>query len=288
MEADPAFTRLLRRSALILVCGSFSGCSSDEGRDPGAMGSGSNGGSSNSSGSGAEGGGSSAPPTCGQACQDYLVAHALNEQIWFLWNQNLAGHPAGMQDKSASCALGGTAHIAGTNSVGSNGIDTAEMMFALDACEHSGMFDSLTFTGEVTMEGSFQSSDNFAALTFDSSSLVVTGVLDYLDDPSVEQTCPVTFAQDGTEDGTLVGQVCGRHFSSETALTPTPGGTGGSGSGGSNGSGGTSGAAGTSGGNDCRCFCPDDSDCTNSTDPNPCGLDADGIPEVCGCPDGCP
>ncbi len=51
------------------------------------------------------------------------------------------------------------------------------------------------------------------------------------------------------------------------------------GAGGSGGSGGT--------GSDCSCFCPNGSDCTNATEPNPCGVDADGIPDACGCPVDC-
>jgi hypothetical protein len=211
----------------------------------------------------------------------------LNNTVWFLWNQLVAGRPSGTKNTAGSCPLGGSVAITGTTSVADNGINTADVVFALEGCTNSNAVMSLTFTGEVTMEGSFRSDTDFMAMTFTSPSLQASGTLDYYDDPEIAETCDVTFAQNGTgESGTLNGRICGRQFNSQTALDPSSG-TGGSGAGGSAGSGGSSGGAAGSAGNGCRCTCPDDSDCTGATVPNPCGVDADGIPEVCGCPIGC-
>ena len=280
---------LVGGSLLMVLAGaelSTSGCSSggDSSGKGAASGSGSRTGSGGSGGSG----GIYIPPTCGQTCQDYLVAHGVNNTVWFLWNQLVAGRPSGTKDATGACPLGGSVHITGITSVSDDGINTADVVFALQGCSNSEAAYSLTFTGEVMMEGSFRSDTNFMAMTFTSSSLEASGTLDYYDDPQIRETCEVTFAQNGTgESGTLVGRICGRQFNSETALDPASG-TGGSGGSGTAGSGGSSsgGASGT-GGNNCRCYCPDDTDCTNATQPNPCGVDADGIPEACGCPVGC-
>lgn len=233
-------------------------------------------------GSGSGGSGATStytPPRCDQTCQDYLVASGLDDTIWFLWNQKLAGHPSGTQDTSGSCPLGGTAHITGTDSVSSNGITTATMTFALAGCAHSASWYDLVFTGSVTMDGSFDGSTNYAAVTFDAPGLTTSGALEYFDNPSVTETCDVAFAQQGIGDGgSLDGRVCGRSFSSATAL--------GAGAGGGSSTGGASGSTGGGTGS-CRCFCPDGSDCTGATQANPCGVDSSGIPNVCGCPVGC-
>ena len=71
-------------------------------------------------------GGSGNPrPTCGQTCQDYLVGLAVNDTVWFLWNQNIAGRPVGNIDVSASCPLGGSAHITGMTSITTSGARNA-------------------------------------------------------------------------------------------------------------------------------------------------------------------
>ena len=269
---------LVRRSLVVMVAAllsSVSGCfsSSDESGYGGASGS----------------GGEYKPPTCGQACQDFVVAYGLNDTIWFLWNQLVAGRPSGVKETTGACPLGGTVRITGMTGVSNNTLNTADLVFELVDCANSDTLYDLSYTGEVSMTGSFDSGTNFAAMAFASSSLEAAGTVRYLDEPPVEETCMTNFAQEGTGDAwRLAGRMCGRSFDSETALDPySQGGGGTGGSGGS--SAGTSGSSGTGGtGNACRCFCPDDSDCTNSTDPNPCGVDADGIPEVCGCPVGCP
>jgi hypothetical protein len=228
------------------------------------------------------------PPTCGQACQDFAVAYGLNDTLWFLWNQLVAGRPSGVEDTTGVCPLGGTVHITGTTGVSDTGISTANLVFDLADCANSDTLYDFSYTGEVTMVGSFQTATDFAAMTYGSVSLEAAGTVSYLDEPAVSESCGTNFAQEGSGDAwRLAGRMCGRPFDSDTALDPYAQGSGGSGgSGGSSaGTSGRSGAGGT--GNDCRCFCPDNSDCTNATEPNPCGLDADGIPEACGCPVGC-
>lgn len=240
-------------------------------------------GASSSTGASSSSGGSGStyvPPKCEQGCQDYLVAWSLDATLWFIWNQKVAGHPSGPQDISSPCPLGGTVHITGSDSATADGTTTTDIQFELDACEYSQKLFDLTFTGTVSMEGSFNGNTGFGAEVFTAPGLMAQGTLHYIDDPVIDQSCDAVMSQDGSgSDSQLSGKMCGRPFD-ESAL----GSQNQSGSGGSS-SGGTGNAAGS--GNNCACVCPNGSDCTNAKMPNPCGVDADGIPEACACPVGC-
>src|SRR5260221_6584748 len=109
------------------------GASSSAGAKSGAGASSSSGGATSSSGGAGQ---TYVPPTCDQGCQDYLVSWALNDTIWFLWNQKLAGRPVGAQDIMGACPLGGTVHITGMDSV-ANGTTTSDIQFELTGCENS-------------------------------------------------------------------------------------------------------------------------------------------------------
>lgn len=216
--------------------------------DDGTAGSG---GSYPSVGGGGAGGSQSVymPPRCGQTCQDYLVGLALDDTLWLLYNQNVAGTPAGANDRSATCPLGGTAHITGTTAVASNGVTTLHLSFDLASCSNSASFFSLAFTGSVSMEGTFESGANkFTAMTFSGASVQMSGSLKFLDDPAIGASCDVAETQqDSTSSQSLDGRVCEREFSSATALMSTTG-SGSSGTGGSSGSGGGGGTLGVGSG----------------------------------------
>ena len=268
---------------LALLTALGASCSSKAGGTDGS-------GASSSYGASSSSGGSStySPPKCDQGCQDFLVGFALDDTLWFLWNQKLAGHPVGVQNISGACPLGGTVHITGMDGV-SSGITTTAIQFALDGCENSNKQYHLTFTGTVTMDGSFDASTNFAAETFSAPGLAVSGGLKWRDQPTIDQACDVSVTQRGTGDSSkLGGSVCGRDFDENSLLAGgTSTGNGGSGQGGSNATTGTASTAGTAG-TDCSCFCPDGRDCTSrGNTSNPCGVDADGIPNACACPVGC-
>jgi hypothetical protein len=206
--------------------------------------------------------------------------------VWFAWGQNIAGRSTGTHDITSNCPLGGTVHITGTTMV-NNGIDVADLTFDFTDCANSESVYSLTFTGSVTMQGSFEATTGYAALSFSSTSLETTGNVDYYDQPTINETCDLACAQDGTGDAwRLNGKLCGRSFNSDTALDT---GTGGSstGSGGSSSGGSSTGGSSTGGSSNCACYCPNGMDCTNATGANPCGVDSNGIPEACGCPVGC-
>jgi len=224
------------------------------------------------------------PPKCDQGCQDYLVAWALDDTIWFLWNQKLAGRPVGAQDISGACPLGGSVHVTGTDSV-ADGTTTTDIVFELDGCEYNDQLFDLTFTGSVSMEGSLNGTAMTTAEVFSATELSVQGSLDWLDDPTIDQSCEVTFSQQGAGDSSeLAGRVCGRSFDESSLQRGNGGGTG---SGQSSAGSSSSGTAGSSSGNDCACTCPNGNDCTGAKMPNPCGVDGDGIPEPCACPIGC-
>ena len=248
--------------------------------------SGANTGSGASSGQGSGGGsaGSSTyvPPSCDEGCQDFIVAWGVTDTIWFLWNQKITGTPVGAKDISGSCPLGGEVHITGTTELSSDQITSlVDLEWDFSACENADEIYDLAFTGIVTMEGTFISNTDFTAMTYSTTSLETGGVVHYYDDPEIDDVCDMNFAQDGSGDAfSISGRRCGRMFSERSLEVDGAGGTS---SGGSGGSGNTGGS-----GNSCMCFCPNGTDCTNATDPNPCGLDADGIPEACGCPVDCP
>ncbi len=270
--------RFTHAPLLVLFTALGASCSSTQSGSDGA-------GASSSYGASSSSGGASTyvAPECDQGCQDFLVGFALDDTLWFLWNQKLAGHPVGVQDIMGACPLGGTAHITGIDGA-SNGTTTTDIQFALDACENSNEQYHLTFTGTVSMEGSFDS-DTFTAETFSAPGLDVRGDLKWRDKPTIDQSCDVIVNQRGAGDSAkLTGTVCGRDFD-ENSLVPAGSGTATGGTG--TGSGGSSATAGTSG-VDCACFCPDGSNCTGKGNTsNPCGVDTDGIPNACACPVDC-
>src|ERR1041384_5510059 len=88
--------------------------------DSGSDGAGAHGSYGASSGAGGPGS-SYVPPTCDQGCPDYLVSYALDDTIWFIWNQRIAGPPAGALGIMGACPLRATVHITGTDTVAADG-----------------------------------------------------------------------------------------------------------------------------------------------------------------------
>ena len=164
------------------------------------------------------------PPTCGQTCQDYLTGFGLDETVWLLYNQNVAGTSAGNVDVTTACPISGTAHITGTTAVASDGTNTVHLTFDLTSCKNISSTYSLTFQGPVTMDGTFNNGSKgaakFTTVTLRSQSITIFGTLTYLDDPQIEETGSLAETrQDSGASGTLDGQVNDREFSSDTALT---------------------------------------------------------------------
>lgn len=156
-------------------------------------------------------------PTCDQACQDDLVGYAIDNTLWLLWNESLAGHPSGPQDLTAPCPLGGSAHVAGTTGVSTQGINTANLTLTLAGCRSSGSSFSLAFTGTVSWVGSF-SRDHANAITFASRSLAIDGDLIRYQDLHISESCAVSLTDtydknSSTKSVWLTGEICGRRTS---------------------------------------------------------------------------
>jgi hypothetical protein len=153
-------------------------------------------------------------------CQDYLVGLGLDSTIWLLYNENVAGTPSGNTDRTGRGPLGGSVHITGTTSVASDKTTTLHLAFDMMGVANSSSTFSLTFTGTVAMEGTFQTGANkFTAITWTTPSIAIMGSLKFLDNPSIGETCDLSETQqDSSSTSTLNGRVCGREFSSDTAL----------------------------------------------------------------------
>jgi hypothetical protein len=153
------------------------------------------------------------PTTCEQSCQDRGMAVGVNNTIWFLYNQNIAGTPSGAVNKTnIQCPLGGTASITGSASAASNGISTVTLTYTLAACGNSGPTYSITLTGDVKMAGSFKSSES-TTVTMSSDTLTIDGTVKSAQQPKVIQSCPVTVSQQVSgSSNTLKGTMCGREF----------------------------------------------------------------------------
>ncbi len=160
---------------------------------------------------------STSPPQmqiCDQACRDDTTAYGLDNAMWLLWNENIAGQTAGTQSKTIQCPLAGTADISGTTAVASNGINTVHLSLVLTGCGSSSPAYSLAFSGTVAWDGTFGSSVS-NAVTFKSSELDVSGTIRLDDMPTVTETCAIaltdTYDKDsGVQSGWLNGTVCGR------------------------------------------------------------------------------
>src|ERR1019366_2239313 len=88
---------------------------------------------------------------CDQTCQDNNVGSAVDNAGLLLYNQSVAGMPAGSVNNTASCPLGGTVAVAGSISVASNGVVGTQLTFTLMNCGVSAASYSLTFTGALQM-----------------------------------------------------------------------------------------------------------------------------------------
>jgi hypothetical protein len=157
---------------------------------------------------------STAGSTCDQTCQDNEVGFAIDDTMWLLWNENLAGVASGGQDKTAACPLSGTVHITGTTSVATNGINTLHLVVDLQNCGSSDTYYSMAFTGQLTWDGSFGGSTG-NAVTFKSSALGVSGTVKRYDQPSVTETCVVSLTDTYNKNASaeldwLAGELCGR------------------------------------------------------------------------------
>ena len=158
--------------------------------------------------------GTATDPICGQRCQDDTAGYALDDTMWLLWNENIAGQPSGAQNKMVQCPLGGSAAITGTTSVANNGISTIHLSLTLADCQNSNETYALTFGGVLTWDGTF-GSGNPNAVTFKSTPLDVSGTIRQYDMPALTESCAVALTDtydksSSKQSGWLNGAICGR------------------------------------------------------------------------------
>ena len=95
-----------------------------------------------------------------------------------IYNQNLAGHPVGVQNLTANGPMGGTVIITGSTGYSSNnGITTTDLIFAMTSIKYvtnvSGFETEIILTGPTTYTGSF--SDSYTSLNHQSNNLNISG-----------------------------------------------------------------------------------------------------------------
>lgn len=151
-----------------------------------------------------------ASPTtlCNQECQDENSAYGLISMFWFIWNQNIAGQPAGNKDLTVNGPQGGTVHITGTTAVANNGINTVHLVFDMTSCKSSNEYYNLTFSGVMNADGTFSSSHK--AMAYNGVQLTYTGTVGKNINAPVSGTCQ--FIVNESISG-VSGSVCGRQFS---------------------------------------------------------------------------
>lgn len=206
------------------------------------------------------------PPRCDQTCQDDVVAYAIDNAGWLLYDQNVAGQPSGNLSKMGSCPLSGTLAVTGTVNTASNGVTTTDLTFDLEGCAVAAASYTLTFTGTLHMTGTYTSLVQ-NDITFESSSLGIVGQLKVLDDPSVNETCAAaltdTWDHDPNDTTWLNGVVCGRSAGSSGSTSWSSGGSGGTSGGGGSTSTGTGGTGQVTSGGVTTCGnCPGQIECS--------------------------
>ncbi len=149
-------------------------------------------------------------PVCDQACQDGNVAYGFIDMFWFIWNQNIAGQPAGNKDFTVNGPQGGTVHVTGSTQVSaSTGINTLHLVLVMSNCKGIKDRYNLTFNGTINADGTF--STTHKAITYASPVLGYIGTVgkdDWV--TSVGGTCN-TAINEGFN--TVTGTICERVFS---------------------------------------------------------------------------
>jgi len=149
---------------------------------------------------------SSSTPTCNQECVDDWTGYGIVETLRVLYNGHVAGNSPDF-NVPVNCGLGGTVTITGSASTDVLGTTSLDLNYAMLTCVSSdGANFSLTFTGAIDQDGTFNEIFGTDARTYASASLTMSGTANGED---VAQTCGVNISQ--TESG-LTGILCGRSF----------------------------------------------------------------------------
>jgi hypothetical protein len=145
--------------------------------------------------------------SCDQNCKDENTAYGVTHVFYFIWNQNIAGQPSGAKDFTVNGPQGGSIHVTGSTAF-SNEINTCHLVFDMTSCKGMDEYYSLTFTGVVSIDGTFSST--YKALGFTSSSLKFQGTVGKDINAPVNETCEIAINETTSH---LSGTICGREFS---------------------------------------------------------------------------
>lgn len=145
--------------------------------------------------------------SCDQNCKDENTAYGVTHLFNFIWNQNIAGQPVGTKDFTVSGPQGGSIHVTGSTAFANN-ISTCHLIFDMTNSKSSDEHYNLTFTGVVSIDGTF--STNYTALGYTSPALKFQGTVGKNVNAAVDATCAITINE---TTGHLAGTVCGRNFS---------------------------------------------------------------------------
>ncbi|MBK7378433.1 MAG: hypothetical protein IPJ03_05420 [Ignavibacteriales bacterium] len=150
------------------------------------------------------------PPqaACDQGCQDENLAYGIVDVFVFIWNQNIAGQPAGGKDLTVAGPQGGSIHITGTTEAADNGINTLHLVFEMTNCKGFKDQYNLTFNGTINIDGTFSST--YIARSYTCAQLSYAGTVGKDVNQEVNGNCPITINETMP---TVSGSICGRTFS---------------------------------------------------------------------------
>ncbi len=153
-----------------------------------------------------------------QVHRDRIVTWALLGEIDELFNQNLSGQPAGPQDITSDCPLGGSVHITGdlTTADGAR----CDLLFDLTDCKFerssaSLLSADLTLTGQVNLQRNLTGADSFGNVDFTATGLKIRGdIASTPDQASVSHDCDLSATiSDSATVGAVAGELCNRPVS---------------------------------------------------------------------------
>jgi hypothetical protein len=149
--------------------------------------------------------------SCDQQCLDSNVGLAIVGLVSNLYNQVIAGKPTGVQTATANCPLGGTAVITGSDSVDtSHDLTDVNLQYAMTGCEVLENGDTLTFSGTISEQGSFDSA-SLETVNFASTGLEYSGTVGSVN-VSGPSSCAVHVNEDSNASVKVTGTMCGRTF----------------------------------------------------------------------------
>jgi hypothetical protein len=149
--------------------------------------------------------------SCDQQCLDANVGLAIVGLVSDLYNQAIAGKPVGNQSATANCPLGGTVTITGTDSVDTtHDLTDVDLTYVMTGCEAIENGDTLTFSGSIEEQGSFDSGST-QTVNFTSSGLQYAGTVGSAN-VSGPATCAAHVNEDSNASTKVTGTMCGRTF----------------------------------------------------------------------------